>query len=298
MNDTNPPFLPRFRPQRPREWPRVAVGVLFLLHVASPWLSLIARFGSRDAVHWWEHRWARGVRWLLGVELEIDGFENIDPNEKYVVVSLHEGLFDPVALFHLPLPLRFLVRDELFTWPLLRRYLLASQQIRVDTHPDRTSLRRLFSEAAEVLSGGDSLVVFAQGSVLGLEVAFAQGADRLARALKRPILPVVITGTHRVWEHPYSPTVRTGIRVSMRVLKPVSPENPLDGLRELEQLMKRVAMGPGMAPVRRFVPERDGWWDGYRYEIDPDFEDLEARVRAHRAAHPHREPVDVTEEII
>ena len=39
-----------------------------------------------------------------------------------------------------------------------------------------------------------------------------------------------------------------------------------------------------MAPPRRFVPERDGYWDGYAYEIDPAFPSLQAEIARHRQA--------------
>ena len=35
-----------------------------------------------------------------------------------MLVALHEGFADPVALLHLGLDLRFAVRDELFEWPM------------------------------------------------------------------------------------------------------------------------------------------------------------------------------------
>jgi 1-acyl-sn-glycerol-3-phosphate acyltransferase len=40
-----------------------------------------------------------------------------------------------------------------------------------------------------------------------------------------------------------------------------------------------------MAQPRRFVPARDGYWDGYAYEIDPAFPALRAEVERHRATH-------------
>jgi len=30
----------------------------------------------------------------------------------------------------------------------------------------------------------------------------------------------------------------------------------------------------------RHIQERDGWWDGYQFTIDPDFVELAARVAA------------------
>jgi 1-acyl-sn-glycerol-3-phosphate acyltransferase len=52
----------------------------------------------------------------------------------------------------------------------------------------------------------------------------------------------------------------------------------------MERTMKKRAVANRDAPARRFDPDRDGWWDDYRYEIDPDFADLHARVARHRSA--------------
>ena len=229
-------------------------------------------------------RWVgRATRRFAQIQLDVEGVERIDPEESYVVVALHEGFADALALLELPLGLRFAARDELFNWPALGRFLVAGGHPRVDTLSSVASVRRFYDQAQEVFSEGDSLVVFAQGSILGIEVAFQPGALRLARRFGRPLLPVVLTGSHRVWEHPYSPIMRTGQPISMRVLDPI-PSQCLSGgrFRQLEQEMKQIALRADMAPVRRFEPDRDGWWDGYHYEIDPDFAHLAARLADRR----------------
>jgi 1-acyl-sn-glycerol-3-phosphate acyltransferase len=115
-------------------------------------------------------------------------------------------------------------------------------------------------------------------------VAFQPEAFRIARRFDLPVLPVVITGSHRVWEHPYTPTVRLDQRISVRVLPALSPTGLEDEtVRNLERRMKRMALDGSMAPARRFDPDRDGWWDDYRYEIDPDFPDLANRLALRRA---------------
>src|SRR5690606_8078474 len=53
--------------------------------------------------------------------------------------------------------------------------------------------RALLRQAADV---EDSIVAFRQGSILGIETDFTPGAFALARALRRPILPVALTGSH------------------------------------------------------------------------------------------------------
>lgn len=256
-----------------------------LVSLATASLTASARTDSPEDLHRRERMFARWAEWLGQLRVDVDGAGRIDPHDRYVVVALHEGLADVLGLLRLPLGLRFAARDELFDWPGVGRYLSAARHVQVDTTPTRHSTLRLLNQVSEVFESGDSLVVFAQGSILGVEVAFQPGAMILARRFQRPLLPVVLTGSHRVWEHPYGSTLRFGQKISVTVLDPIPPvEMSAASFRALEREMKRVALGEAMAPVRRYRPERDGWWDGYPFEIDPDFADVKTLVDAHRNA--------------
>ena len=85
-----------------------------------------------------------------------------------------------------------------------------------------------------------------------------------------------------MWEHPYSPRLRYSQPVSIRVLEPIAAASLGGRARQIEREMKSVALRTGMAPVRRFVPANDGWWDEYAYEIDPDYPELAAAVATRR----------------
>ena len=249
---------------------------------------LLARLGARRAVQSLQRRWAVGVARHLRLRLTIEGLEHLDPGEAYVVAPLHEGCADPLALLHLPLKLRFAVRDEFLAWRLLGPYLRDTGQLAIRPEDGVGSYRALRRAAPDVFAAGESLVVFPQGSILGIEIDCLPGAFALARALRRPILPVALTGGHRVWEHPYTPRLRYGQRVTMRILSPVPVEEclarPVDELRrEVQRRLKAAALSGGPAPPRRFVPARDGYWDGYAYRIDPAFAELAADVARHRA---------------
>jgi 1-acyl-sn-glycerol-3-phosphate acyltransferase len=221
---------------------------------------------------------------LAGITMDISGVEYVDPSTQYVVLPLHEGFADALALLHLPLPLKFAARDELFDWPGLGPYLQATGHLRVATQTTVASLRNLYRDGERVFDEGNSLVVFPQGTVLGIEILFQPGALRLAKHFARPVLPVVLTGSHRVWEHPFSSRLRFGQRISMRVLEPIDPQQFADAeFRSLEKQMKSIALSDDVAPVRRYNPDRDGWWDGYRFEIDPAFRQLKHRVDEHRS---------------
>lgn len=282
---SDPPAQPRLVATRGRDRLRVGFGGLVLLRGASVALACLARLGISDrAIHGAERAWARAATRVLGIRMDIEGLDHVDPSGVYVIVALHEGLADVVALFHLPLPMRFLVRDELFSWRTLGRYLRGTGQIAVSESRELGPLRRLYAESAAAISAGESLVVFPQGSVLGIEVGFQKGAFRLARSLGVRVLPVVLAGSHRVWEHPFSPLVRLDQRVFIRVLPAVDANSltPREA-RRLERQMKEIALEESPVAPRRFDPARDGWWDEYRFEIDPDFPELASRLARRRA---------------
>ncbi len=235
--------------------------------------------------------WARSLVAAAGLILDITGLDNIDPGQSYLVAPLHESFVDVPVLLHLPLDLRFTVRDELIDHPQLGNLLTRTGQISVPDQSSVATLRGLVDEVMGAIDEGESVVVFPQGSVLGVEVAFSPGVVTMSRRSGLPVLPVVLTGTHRVWGHPFSNVVRLGQTATMHILEPV-PSDKLDGatFRELERSMKRSALAQTDAPVRRFEPATDGWWDGYAYTIDADFPELAAAVEAHRTAEVQLDP--------
>ncbi len=272
-----------------REWLRAWVAVLILLGPARLVLRVAAalpergpagirgRAAGRAAERWW----ARLAAGLLGLRLHVSGLEHIDPDERYVVVSLHEGFADGIALLHLPLSLTAVARDELATFPFLGDQLVRGRHLLIRPERPIPAARALRRGAHAAIEAGDSVLLFPQGSILGIEIAFQPGAFHLARRLGRPILPVVVTGGHRVWEHPFTSTLRTGQSMSVQVLPPIPPDEAITRQRDIERCMKQLALDSA-TPPRHFDPSLDGYWDDYRYEIDPAFPDLAERIASHR----------------
>lgn len=265
---------------------RTLSGMALWLTIPPLVVRFLGRHGlyrSQNALIRW---WARCMVQHLQIYLDVSGIEHIDRDRTYVVAPLHEGFADALALFHLPINLRFVARDELFGWRWLGPILRDTDQIEVWPEQGARSYRMLLREAPAVFARGESLVIFPQGTILGLESDFTSGAFALARALEQPILPIALTGGHLVWEHPYTPRLRYGQRMSMRILPPVTitRDDNLNEVRvQLQRQIKAAALDGTMAPPRRFVPQRDGYWDGYAYRIDPDFADLAAHIIQHRS---------------
>ena len=262
--------------------PRALFAASVLLVFGAPALGLAGRLGAAQLRHRAERTWARLAVRMLRIDLQITGLEHIDPAESYVVVPLHEGFADIVALLHLPIDLQFVARTELADWRVLGSYLRSSGQITVDTERPLAAYRHLLDRAPSVFARGESLVVFPQGTILGIESAFSEGAFRLAERQGRPVLPIVLAGAGQVWAHPFSPLVRFRRTIRMEILDAIPAKAARSHIPELQRQMKQIALARS-PQARRFVPERDGWWDDYRYEIDPGFPKLLSRVERHRA---------------
>lgn len=273
----------RFATHTVRDAARLSVTVGLLTGPRAWALRAAADSGLASVL---ERRWARAVVRALRIDLDIAGAEHIEPGRTYLVAPLHEGFADVAALLHLPLSLRFVARDELARWRVLGSYLRRSRHPLIDPEAPRSAVRSLLTAVPEAVDAGESLAMFPQGSILGIEVAFRHGVFHLADRFDLPVLPVVLTGSHQVWDHPFSPLVQFDQRVSLRVLPAVRSREAVRRAGEVEEEMKEIALGGEVAAPRRFDPARDGFWDDYRYEIDPRFPAVFDAVRRHRRLSP------------
>jgi 1-acyl-sn-glycerol-3-phosphate acyltransferase len=273
-----------FVPDERRKRLRTRVGAWALTSASLGAATTLHPFLGRSANHRLARSWARRVTRSLDIDFTVTGLEHVDPSVQYLVMPLHEGFVDIPAILHLPLDLRFTVREELLSMRNVGPYIAATRQILVPETPSVGGYKALYADIENALTIGDSIVIFPQGSVLGVEVAFKAGVSRIAQRFGIPVLPVVISGTHRVWEYPFTQTVRFGQRVAMTVLPPVAPNDAtVKRIRRVEADMKSLALSNLEAPVRRFTPERDGWWDSYSFEIDDGFPELVSEMTGHRS---------------
>jgi len=245
-----------------------------LRHLLGPDLASVlqaATSGSRRKLHTAERAWAASVVAALDIDISVVGMDRVDPDGQYVVAPLHEGFADVLALLELPLDLNWVIRDELLELPYFGDYLRMAGHIAVEPESPRAALRTMYEQVGVTIADGESLVVFPQGSLLGVDIAFRAGVFRLAERTGLPVLPVVLTGSHLVWEYPFQRTLRHGQSIRMEILEPIDPTLAMADMRELERDMKQRALAVTTAPARRYVPERDGTWDGYSFALDPDF---------------------------
>lgn len=181
----------------------------------------------------WGRTWCRGA----GVKLTVEGLKRIDPNQAYVVISNHQSAFDIFAHFAtLPVPIRFLAKQELFKIPVFGAAMRRIGIVEVDRGAGRATHQAVNRGAAANMKLGRSLMIYPEGtrSRDGAMLPFKKGAFAIARNLGVPILPTAITGSREVWS-PGSKMIRPG-HITVTILDPISTENmklrDLGGLTE------------------------------------------------------------------
>jgi 1-acyl-sn-glycerol-3-phosphate acyltransferase len=156
--------------------------------------------GDRDFFYRAQRGWARGLLRLCGIQLEVQGAEQMDPQGAYVIVSNHASYMDIPALFAaLPKLPQFLAKRELSRIPFLGAALRSGRHVLVD-RDSRTSAKGSLERAAEHLKTGAAILIFAEGTRSTRDEIgrFKSGAFRLAKLGQVAILPVGISGTRYV----------------------------------------------------------------------------------------------------
>lgn len=171
--------------------------------------------------------WSRVWLIMSGTRLEVDGQENIDPDQSYVVVANHLSILDIMAcLVAVPLPIRFLAKTELFKIPILAQGMRAVGMIEVDRAARGTIHATVNRQAKELLANKRSLIIYAEGTRPrnGVMTRFKKGAFTMAIAGQLPVLPLTLHGSYEAWP-PGQPWVRGG-----RITAVIDPAIETEGM--------------------------------------------------------------------
>jgi 1-acyl-sn-glycerol-3-phosphate acyltransferase len=184
-----------------------------------------------------------GVR-IAGVRVQTRGLEKIDPARTYIFMSNHVSNLDPpITLPLIPRRTSVMVRNELFSYPILGSVMRIGSLVPVD-RGNRDAGISAVREAVRVIQQGLNMTIYVEGkrSFDGRMLPFKKGPFYLAEECKVPVVPITITGTQEAM-----PKARFSIQPGTVTVQFHDPIEPVDfGDRESLMVKVRAVINSGL----------------------------------------------------
>lgn len=145
--------------------------------------------------------WGRCLLWAAGVPVRVQGGADLRVEEPHIIAANHASFFDILALAaFLPVPVKYVVKKELFRIPVFGWAIRALGHVRLD----RQNLKQAFEaydEAAKIIREQRlHVLVFPEGTRTrtGEMQPFKKGPFVLAIECRAKVVPVYVAGTYGI----------------------------------------------------------------------------------------------------
>ena len=197
---TLPPMATKSMLRKALLFPYQVFIILFFFPLTYFWgvVSYGASFfdANGNLAHRCISQWARTSLALAGLRVYIEGQERLNPQNTYIFMPNHASFLDTLlALAYIPYS-RNIIKEEVFSIPLLGLILRRSGHIPLDRKNPWKALKSL-RKAADLLKEGISVVVFPEGTRTpnGEIQEFKTALFILPIRSRIPVVPVLIEGT-------------------------------------------------------------------------------------------------------
>jgi len=220
----------------------IPLGLLFTFLTGWATVLVATIWSPRVASRYIAANWGRLLCWFTPVGVTVEGAENADPNQTYVVVCNHQSQYDIFLVYGwLKLDLKWVLKAELRNAPGVGIGCEKAGHIFVDrSNPELA--RKSVSDALDRVGDGVGVLFFPEGtrSLDGKLRPFKKGAFRVATSQQLPILPITIIGTRDI-QKPKSMMIFPG-RVRMVIHPPINTKGADDAetVRELMTQTRQV----------------------------------------------------------
>jgi 1-acyl-sn-glycerol-3-phosphate acyltransferase len=129
-------------------------------------------------------------------KIEVQGLENIDHDQVYVIVANHQSLADIIIIYKTRMYFKWVAKESLLKLPFIGGLLWVSDHVLL-SKGEFGSIKAVYRQAAQWLRSGVSMLFFPEGTRSGTDEMneFQNGAFKLAIREGKPMLPVFIGGT-------------------------------------------------------------------------------------------------------
>jgi 1-acyl-sn-glycerol-3-phosphate acyltransferase len=192
------------------------IGVCFVIPLS--WL------GARKTIQFLSMIWARSVFILMGKRLTVTGKENINKNEKYILVANHASLFDIVAITSFFPQVSWFGHERLLKIPVFSKFLKLTDYVPFK-EPTIRNTRHMLQQLMEK-STSQSVALFPEGTrtLDGRINPFFRGFIYLFRTREIGILPVTLNGFYDL-KPKNRFYINFGSRLGVTIHKPIPRED-------------------------------------------------------------------------
>lgn len=155
-------------------------------------------------------------------KLKIQGKGYLRKNQTYVLAANHMSLSDIICLFCMDRHFKWVAKDSLFQIPFFGWAMSALGYVRLK-RGEHGSIRNSYQKSIEWLNRGVSILIFPEGTRAknGKLGVFKNGAFKLALQAKKPLVPIVLTGTREIIQRGnFLFSLRA--KPKIKILKPIS----------------------------------------------------------------------------
>jgi 1-acyl-sn-glycerol-3-phosphate acyltransferase len=206
-----------------------ATSAFFFCVALVIWLVTVLFDKRLVLLHLFSSFWASVYLWAMPAwSVRVEGRSTIRMRDRYVIVSNHQSQLDILMAFNLFFPFKWVSKAEVFKIPFIGWNMYLNRYIKLK-RGDKRGIAKMFVDCEKALADGNSLFVFPEGtrSETGSLKPFKSGAFILAKKMKIPILPVVISGTRDALPK-HSLNFHGSHQVRISVLEPVDYERFAD----------------------------------------------------------------------
>lgn len=189
--------------------------------------------------------WCQWILTVCGIRVDVEGLENLDRRQAYIIISNHLSNFDIwVTLAALPVKIRFVAKKELLRVPVFGQALALSDHIVIDRSNPEEAIARINDRVATQIDAGFCILFYAEGtrSPDGKIHEFKKGGVTLALRTGLPIVPMTVSGTRKFLPK-RSVIIRPGGRVKIVLGKPIETRGvPFEQRDEVNEHVRRAVI--------------------------------------------------------
>ena len=138
---------------------------------------------------------------FFGIKIKKENMDSLPKNEKFLLISNHQSLYDPIAIIGLLRKYRisYIMKDGIMKLPFVGRWLYAAGYLPIDRNNDRNALKTIIT-ASKRLEKGDPIGVYPEGtrSKTSEINRFRNGIFKIAQKAKAPIVVCLIDNFYTV----------------------------------------------------------------------------------------------------